>query len=118
VTGVPSSATANVTKSFGCRNCVTSMAIANSARSLAASNSAFLTEGSLLIGSASRRGPSNRRPRNCPSYLCGDGYCYRATIESIHLDDTSLPHITLLNDTQIGFSFDVVPIKKAGIYYF
>jgi hypothetical protein len=51
-------------------------------------------------------------------YLCGDGYCYRATIESIHLDDTSLPHITLLNDTQIGFSFDVVPIKKAGIYYF
>lgn len=51
-------------------------------------------------------------------YLCGEAYCYRATIESIHQDSHPLPSITLLNDTEMGFAFDVNPMKMAAIYYY
>ncbi|MET4290918.1 hypothetical protein ABIB06_002457 [Bradyrhizobium sp. LB8.2] len=51
-------------------------------------------------------------------YLCGEGFCYRATIESIHHDDSPVPSVTLLNDTEIGFALDVEPVKRALIYYY
>lgn len=51
-------------------------------------------------------------------YLCGEAYCYRATIESIHQDDSPAPSVTLLNDTEVGFALDVEPMKMASIYYY
>jgi hypothetical protein len=50
-------------------------------------------------------------------YLCGDYYCFRATIESIHQNDESKESITILEDSEVGFKFDVEPIKRASIYY-
>jgi hypothetical protein len=50
-------------------------------------------------------------------YLAGENYCYLAKIISIMEDDVLKDSITVLNDKEVGFSFDVPPVKRAEIYY-
>lgn len=49
-------------------------------------------------------------------YLSGELYCFRAMITSIMSDNAKIETITILEDKELGFGFDVEPQKRAKMY--